>query len=354
MPHRPPVRRPSSPAQPPKPNPPSDQASAFACSALQSELRAELRQVCIADRHAFHRVSPRLILFHHQPFGPRVTAGAHDFRPVEVAFPDRAIARIASMDRHVLEMHERGSVRESAYPRGWVGAAELQPICVQLGLERIRRSGRKHDLQPRLLTESLQLVAVIVIGELQPRRPQLTRELGGLRAELAEALARAILFGQGRYNHILAASLAALGSNAVELLHQAIERRMSRARNQSCSLQLLAEATYRVRTQACNLDRPVADFSQAAEYASEARRVLEHGPNGVELDGDHVATTSWSSSGSRDGGRQLLRTSTRRPVVYDSWIDSMTSSTWYTRSAAARGLSPLTMASAISATTWRR
>src|SRR6202022_2885426 len=199
-------------------------------------------------------------------------------------------------------------------------------------LEIIRRSGRKQNLQPGLLTESLQLVAVIVIDELQARRTQPTRELGGLSAESAEALLRAILLGQGRYDDILAAPLVALGSNCVEIIHQAIERRMSGTRAQSCSLHLLAEPVYRLRTQAGNLDRPVADFAQAAEYAAEARRVLQQGPNRVELDGDHVAITRLSSSGSRDGGRQLLRTSTRRPVVYDSWIDSMTSSTWYASS----------------------
>src|SRR5438309_9487088 len=109
MPHRPPVRRSSSRAQTPKPKPRFDQASAFASSALQSELRGEFRQVCVADRHAFHRVSPRPVLFHHQPFGLRVMAGARDFRPVEVAFADLGLSGVASIDLYVFEMTEWGT-----------------------------------------------------------------------------------------------------------------------------------------------------------------------------------------------------------------------------------------------------
>src|SRR5207245_6164210 len=115
---------------------------------------------------------------------------------------------------------KRGSLLVSAYPRGWVGAAVLQPVCVQLCLERIRGSRRKQDLQSGLLTESLQLVAVIVIDELQPRRAQPTRELGGLSAESPEALRRPILFGQGRYDRVLAAPLAVFGTQAVETIYR--------------------------------------------------------------------------------------------------------------------------------------
>jgi len=79
-------------------------------------------------------------------------------------------------------MDERGSVLEAAYPGGRIGTAILQPVRVQLRLEGVRRSGAKERLQPSLLTEPLQLMTVVVINELEPRRAQPTRQLSRFSA----------------------------------------------------------------------------------------------------------------------------------------------------------------------------
>src|SRR5947209_15338931 len=173
----------SSPAQTPIPRHRSDQASACAYSALHSESFQQLDQIRIADRDTLHRVAPRLVLFHHQPPGFCFAAGAQYFDPVQVAFSNFHVHRSTSIDRHVLDMHEGNSVLEAAYPVGRTRASELQPVRVQLCLESVRGSGAKERLQPGLSTEPLQLVAVVVINELQPRRARPTRQLNRFSRE---------------------------------------------------------------------------------------------------------------------------------------------------------------------------
>ena len=70
---------------------------------------------------------------------------------------------------------------------------------------------------------------------------------------------------------------------------------MRRARDQVRPPQLLSKSTSRHLAQPGDLDRPITDLAQASEHAAEARRILELGPDGVELNRDHQARpTEWT------------------------------------------------------------
>ena len=219
------------------------------------------------------------------------------------------------------------SPRSDSSSRRRIGAAELKPVCVQLGLERIAGGSAKQRVKTGLVAESLELVCMVVIDEPQPRGLHSLSEVDGLCPETTVALLRPVGLRKTRDDDVLATPFSALGNHAFEVRVQTLQRDMARASDQIRAPKLFTESPDRRRPKPCHLDGPVADLAQAAQDAAQAQRILEQVPDGVELDRDHGAATRSASSGSRAGLAQVLEMFTRRPFSCDSNIDSITSST---------------------------
>src|SRR6266849_2401370 len=147
----------------------------------------QLRQVLVADSQAFNRIAPAFVLLHDQPFCARLFTCAQDVRPVEVALAALGHQRIPAVDRHVLEVEERNPAFQLADPGRGVGAAVLQPVGVELGLQRVPLRRSEDRVQTRMPFPTLELEAVVVVREPQPRRLQVASQGRGLEGEALES-----------------------------------------------------------------------------------------------------------------------------------------------------------------------
>ena len=168
---------------------------------------------------------------------------------------------------------------------------------------------------------------MVVIGEPQPLTFQPPGQFTGLLREASVALGRSVCLRDAGHDHVLATPVLALGDDPFQVGGQAVEPDMGGARGQVGAPELCAEPTDRVGPDPGDLDRSIADLAQAAEHAAEPRWILQLRPERVELDRDHVAATRSASIGSSSGRPQVLEIVTRRPLSFDSRIESMTSST---------------------------
>src|ERR1700674_375817 len=316
-------------------------------SAFCVDLSQESLQVEVADRHALHGVALRLVLLHHQPFRAGVATSVQDVGPIQVAFSDLRVDRPAANDNHVLEMDERRPALEPPYPGGWVRAAVLQPVGIELGEKRFGRGGRKERLEGRLGAVSLQLVAVIVIGQPQSEGAKPRGDLHRLGRKPPVPLLGSVLVREAGHDHVPGAPLLALSAHAIEVGDKALERHVNATSDHVVSDELSPKALRSRRTETRDLDRSVTDLPQPAQHAADSRGIPQLLPDGVQLDSDHRAATSAVSNGSKGGRRQVLDTSTCRALAADSRIESITSRAWYASSPDRRACSPFGMAAAI-------
>src|SRR5215831_891928 len=126
---------------------------------------AQRCQVAAADGETVERVAAAFVLLDDQPPNLRLAAGGQHVLPVEVALTHLRHHRLPLADVHVLEVNQWHPSAQPANPACGAAATVLDPVGVDLGVEEHGIARPVQNLEASLLSEVLELEAVVVVAE---------------------------------------------------------------------------------------------------------------------------------------------------------------------------------------------